>query len=273
MFVGSEIMTFSIARLNRLPNEERDRTYLSLVPESIFERFQIDHKTLLNQFGERVVRGIFPPDENLGCIEVKYRSGDRDCIFSCQVSLEAFMQSLHLDFLIINDPFSERFNVDIDEEGGDTFFGTRSRNIPEEMKAMEAGLAPGMVRKGLRLLGEFVKCLDAFMAEVELKTVTAGAFFYHNAIMWERYGFTYFRGGRMMETIHREFQPGGLLYKKLDDSAPFRRKGFEKTIRGRSWALYDGVYLDAFDKEWESPIMYKTLGKEFKVNTFPGQEY
>jgi hypothetical protein len=266
-------MTFSIARINRLSKVERDRIYLSLVPESIFERFQIDHKALTNSFGERVVKGIFPTDENLGCIEVKYRSSDRDCIFSCQVSLEAFMQSLHLDFLIINDPFSERFNVDIDEEGSDTFFGTRSRNIPEEIKAMEAGLAPGMVRLGLRLLGEFMKCLDAFMAEVELKTVTVGAFFYHNAIMWERYGFTYFKGGKMMEKIHKEFQLGGRLYEKLDDSTPFRKKGMEKCIRGRSWALYDGIYVDAFDEEWESPIMYKTLGKEFKMNTFPGQIY
>ncbi len=266
-------MTFSIAKLNRLPKKERDRIYLSLVPESIFERFQIDRQTLRNPFGERVIKGIFPPDENFGCIEVKHRSMDRDCIFSCQVSLEAFMQSLHLDFLIIDDPFSERFNVDIDEQGSDTFFGTRSRNIPEEIKAMEAGLAPGMVRRGLRLMGEFIKCLDVFMEALELKTVTAGAFFYHNAIMWEKYGFTYFKGGKMMEKIHKGFQLGGRLYEKLDDSTPFRKKGMERSIRGRSWAIYDGIYLDAFGEEWESPVMYRILGKDVKVNTFPDQIY
>jgi len=266
-------MTFSIAKLNRLSKKERDRIYLSLIPESIFGRFQIDRKTLRNQFGERVVRGIFPPDENFGCIEVKYRSGDRDCIISCQVSLETFMQSLHLDFLVINNPFSERFNVDIDEQGRDTLFGTRSRNIQEEIKATEAGLAPGMVRQGLRLIGEFVKCLDVFMAALELKTITTGAFFYHNAILWERYGFTYFKGGKVMEKIDKEFRLGGLLYEKLDDSTPFRRKGMERSIRGRSWAIYDGIFLDAFDEEWESPVMYRTLGKDFKVNTFPDQIY
>jgi len=266
-------MTFSIAKVNRLPKEERDRIYLQLVPDSLFGRFQIDRKTLTNQFGERVVRGIFPPDENFGCIEVKYRSEDKDCIFSCQVSLEAFMQSLHLDFLIINNPFSERFNVDIDELGRDTLLGTRSRNIPEEVKALEAGFAPGMVRQGLRLLREFTQCLEAFMNLLGVETVTIGAFYYHHAILWERYAFTYFKGGKMMERIHKEFQPGGLLYEKLDDSTPFRRKGMEKTIRGRSWAIYDGIYLDAFDEEWESPTMYKTLGKEFKTNTFPGQIY
>jgi hypothetical protein len=183
------------------------------------------------------------------------------------------MTSLHLDFLILNDPLSERFDVDIDESGRDTLLGTRSRNIPEEMRAMEAGLSPGMVRKGLRLVGEFVKCLESFMASLEMKTVTIGAFYYHNAILWERYGFTYFKGGKMMEKIHREFQPGGLLYERLDDSTPFRRKGMDRSIRGRSWAIHDGVFLEAFGEEPESPIMYKILGKDFKVNTFPGQIY
>jgi hypothetical protein len=266
-------MTFSIAKLNRLPKEERDQNYLTLVPRSIFERFEIDPKTLVNGYGERVVTGIFPPDENFACIEVKYRTADKDSIFSCQISLETFMASLHLDFLILNDPLSERFNIDVDELDKDTLLGTRSRNIPEEMKAMEAGLAPGMVRRGLRLMGEFVKCLESFMTLLEMKTVTIGAFYYHNAILWERYGFTYFKGGKIMGKIHSEFQPGGLLYEKLDGSTSFRRKGMEQSIRGRSWAIHDGVMLDAFDEEWESPIMYKTLGKDFKVNTFPGQIY
>jgi hypothetical protein len=227
----------------------------------------------MNQFGERVVTGIFPPDENFGCIEVKYRAGDRDCIFSCQVSLEAFMQSLYLDFLIINDPLSERFNVDVDELGGETLLGTRSRNISEETRAMEAGLAPGMVRHGLHLLKESVKSLEAFTELLELKTITMGAFFYHNAILWERHGFTYFKGGKMMERIHKEFQPGGLLCQKMDDSTPFRRKSMEKTVRGRSWAIYDGILVEAFDEDWETPKMYKMLGRDYKVNTFPDQIY
>jgi hypothetical protein len=120
---------------------------------------------------------------------------------------------------------------------------------------------------------EFVKSLEAFVASLELKTVTMGAFFYHNAILWERHGFTYFKGGKMMERIHREFQPGGLLYRKLDDSTPFRKKGMEKTVRGRSWAIYDGIFAETFDEEWESPKMYKMLGRDFSVNTFPDQIY
>jgi hypothetical protein len=267
------MLNSTIAKINRFPKEERDRLYLLLIPPSIFTRFGINSKSLTNQFGEKVITGVFPLDANFGCIEVRYRSGDRDCIFSCQVSLETFMQSLHLDFLIINDPFSERFNVDIDEMGRDTLFGTRSRNIPEEVRAIEVGLAPGMVRKGLGFTREFINCLETFMASIKLKTISVRGLFYHNAISWERYGFTYFKGHKIMEKVHREFQPGGLLYERLDDSTPFRKKGMERTVRGRSWAIYDGIFWDAFGEEWDSPMMYKTLGKDFKMNTFPGQVY
>ena len=76
-----------------------------------------------------------------------------------------------------------------------------------------------------------------------------------------------------MERIHKEFQLRGRLCEKLDDSTPFRKKGMERTIRGRSLAIYDGIYLDTFEEEWESPVMYRILGKEVKVDTFPDQIY
>jgi len=267
------MVSLSIAKLNALPKEERNRIYLTLIPPSIFDIFRIDPQTLRNEHGERVVQGIFPTDENLGCIEVKYRHGDRDCIFSCQVSLEAFMQSLHLDFVIINDPFAERYGIDVDEFGRDTLLGTCSRNIPEEVRAMQAGLAPGMVRRGLHLMKEFVICLETFMAALSQKTITNRGLFYHNAILWEKYGFTYFKGRKLMERIDKEFQPGGLLCERLDGSTPFRKKGAEKTVRLRSWAIYDGLCADALGEEWESPLMYKMAGKDFQVNTFPDQIY
>jgi hypothetical protein len=47
----------------------------------------------------------------------------------------------------------------------------------------------------------------------------------------------------------------------------------EKTVRGRSWAIYDGIFAEAFDDEWESPKMYKMIGKDHKINTFPDQIY
>lgn len=266
-------MSFSITKLNRLAPEIREPLYLQLVPASLYDRLVIDPRTLTNQRGQRVVQGIFPPDDNFACIEIKENSEDKDWAFACQVSLDTFMYSVHLDFVTINDPRSTRYDLDIDESGCDTLFGCRSRNIGEELRAMNAGLAPGMVRRGLGILGEFVERLETFTASVGLKAVTLGALYYHNAISWERYGFTYFRGLNLMKRIHEEFHPRGLLHRCLDNSTPFRRPGMEGTVRGRSWAIHDGILVDAFDDDWHNPKMYKMVGRHHGVNTFPDHTY
>jgi len=266
-------MVFTIAKLNRISKEQRDCLFLQLIPESLFSKLSIDPVTLTNRYGECVVQGFFPYDENFACIEVKSRLKDNDLTFYCQISLDTFMNSVYLDFVGIIDPLSDRFNVDIDECGKDTLFGSQSRNIKEEIKAMEAGLAPGMVRRGMRLLGEFMKSLERFTLSLGLNTISLGALYYHNAIQWERYGFNYFKGGKLMKRINEEFQPKGLLYQKLDDSSPFRRRGMDRTVRGRSWAIYDGILAEAFGEDWEAPKMYKMVGKDYNVNTFPDHIY
>jgi hypothetical protein len=92
------------------------------------------------------------------------------------------------------------------------------------------------------------------------------AMFYHNAIVYERYGFGYAIGQEEMERMHREFQPGGELYGRLDGSTPFRRPGAERTVRGRSWAIHDGI-LGAL---WWAPRMVKRVGIDQGISTFPG---
>ena len=71
-----------------------------------------------------------------------------------------------------------------------------------------------------------------------------------------------------MEEIDREFQKGGKLFDRLDDSTPFRRKGAEKTVRARSWAIQDGI----LDEPWLSPKLYKPVGKKVGDENFPRGE-
>ena len=52
------------------------------------------------------------------------------------------------------------------------------------------------------------------------------------------------------------------------DPPLFEEKGAEKTVRGRSWAIQDGI----LGKPWESPKLYKPVGKEVGVNTFDGNK-
>jgi len=266
-------MPLSLSVVNRLPKGVRDFLYLKLVPPELLERFGVDPETLRGPSGAKAIRGWFPEDENAASIEVRLRPEDRDPVFFCQISLDEGFKAVVLDLVVINDITGERYNIDRDPEGKDTLFGMLRRNVPEEVKAMRAGLAPGMVRPGLGLLGRFLRCLEVFTDFLGLKTIMLEALFYHTAILFERHGFGYLRGLRLMQTIHREFSPGGKLFEALDGSTPFRVPGVDQTVRGRSWAIQDGILKDALGVDWRPPKMYKLLGKSQRINTFPGQRY
>jgi hypothetical protein len=75
-----------------------------------------------------------------------------------------------------------------------------------------------------------------------------------------------------MNDIHREFQPGGKLYQCLDDSSPFRAREQAHTVRGRAWAIHDGI-LDALDTRWDNLRMVKQIGRHASVETFPQATY
>jgi hypothetical protein len=259
----------SIYELNHLAPPERTRIYRSLIPTSLFSTFGVDRNTFMNRRGEKVVQFHTPESHGFVSIDVKPGADDPDSIFFLQLSDTPFMDNLELSFVVINDPRGERYNIDHDPQGRDTLFGTTLRNIPEEEKAMKAGLAPGQVRPGLRLMREMLGLLERFASRLGTSIISCEALFYHNAVKYEQYGFGYLEGRKMMEEIDRDFFPGGGLYEKLDHSTPFRRKGAEKTVRGRSWAIQDGI----LGKPWSSPRLYKPVGKSVGVHTFRGQGF
>lgn len=259
----------SIYELNHLPPEERTKVYRPLIPPILFTTFRIDRNTFLNRQGEKVVQFHTPESHGFVSVEVKEKADDLDAIFFLQLSDTPFMDNLELSFVVINDPRGERFNIDRDPGGRDTLFGTTLRNIPEEERALQAGLSPGQVRPGLRLLSELIRLLERFASRLGTSIISCEALFYHNAIQYERLGFGYLEGKKLMEEIDREFLPGQRLYERLDGSTPFRKRGAEKSVRGRSWAIQDGI----LGEPWSSPRLYKPMGKIVGVNTFHGYEY
>jgi len=259
----------SIYELNHLSPEERTKVYRALIPPSLFSSLEIDRNTLLNRRGEKAVQFHTPESHGFVSVDVKEKAEDQDSVFFLQLSDTPFMDNLELSFVVINDPRGERFNIDRDPQGRDTLFGTTLRNAAEEERAMKAGLAPGQVRPGLHLFREMLRLLERFASRLGTSIISCEALFYHNAIQYERYGFGYLEGRKMMEEIDREFLPGGNLFEKLDHSTPFRGKGGEKTARGRSWAIQDGI----LGKPWTSPKLYKPVGKLVGVNTFHGNGY
>ncbi len=266
-----------IRRINHLSLSEKEGLYRLLIPPSLFKRFQINPLTFTDYEGNRLVRFYCPEREETVMVELKRKPDDPDPVYSIQMSDETDFTQVSWDFLIVNDQEGERFNIDLDGEGRDTLWGRANRNLAEERRALEAGLAPGMVRRGLHLTGEILAGLEYFARFLNVQSLSLEALFYHNAIVYERYGFTYFEGFKRMQRIHQAFQPGGKLFQKLDGSTPFRQPGFEKTVRGRSWAIHDGVISEIddeiLDEGWVSPRMYRMVGNPRSVCTFPEAIY
>ena len=134
---------------------------------------------------------------------------------------------------------------------------------------MTDGLAPGQVRPGLRLLARVLEAMDGFCRLIGWEIYLIEPLFYHSAILYERRGCGYLLGRETMEEIHAGFSDGGALRAALDGSSPFRRPGADLTVRGRSWALHDGVAGGA----WGGVKMYKATGRHAGVDTFPGGPY
>ena len=131
---------------------------------------------------------------------------------------------------------------------------------------MSAGLAPGQVRHGLRMLPHLMTRMEAFLVVLGQDAVLVEPLAYHNAIMFERHGFVYIQGQLGMEDIHRAFQSGGELTTRLDDSTPFRTREAAASVRGRSWAIQDGI----LSEPWGEVKMVRRLGPGSSVDTAPG---
>ncbi len=255
----------SLLQLNQLPREEREAVYRRLIPDAILTTFGIDPLTFTDTAGNRLVEFDCPPEQGRVSIQVRGRPQDRDWCYLLKLQTLPY-RDVELALVVISDPRAERFSIDREPGGQDTRLGTTGRNIPEEIRAVQAGLAPGQTRQGLRLLRGTVRSVEEFVGWMGGDCFLLNAMFYHNAILYERYGFGYAAGREEMEAIHQGFQPGGTLQARLDGSTPFRQRGAERTVRGRSWAIQDGI----LGEPWQPPRMYKQVGKNQGVSTFPG---
>ena len=254
----------SLATINQLPQELRDRVYQTLFVDEFLERYAIDRQTLLNPRGERVV--TFDTSPNVGAVELRVwrQLSDRDPLLYMQLTDNANNQIIILLF-ITNNLDMPRFPVDRNWGGEPTKFGTLSRNLEAEIAAMEAGLSPGQVRQGLRLARKMLPNFECFISRLGHDLFLMEPLAYHSAILFESFGCTYSQGRRRMERIDQGFQPGGEYFQRLDGSTPFRQPGAEKTVRGRSWAIHDGILGEPYSEYH----MYKHVGQHAGVSTFP----
>jgi hypothetical protein len=258
----------SIQEINALPPEIAEALYVQLVPEELFGRFSISPATLCGADGTRLVRVTAPTGKPWARVEVRASVDDRDPALLVDIAMSP-LSVPELSFVQIADPRQPRYAIDRDQDGYDTLYGTMSRNLDEELRAMKDGLAPGQVRSGLRLLGRVLDSMEAFCRLIGKELYLIEPLFYHSAILYERRGCGYLLGREMMEDIHAGFAEGGALRAALDGSSPFRQPGAELTVRGRSWALHDGLAGAA----WGGIKMFKATSRHAGVDTFPGGPY
>ena len=177
-----------------------------------------------------------------------------------------------MNFLVANNPLAERFRTDVDDAGNETLFGTVHRNRGEEERAKQAGLAPGQIREGLRSSSIVFTHIETFLTMMSHHAFFLEPLSYVSAWIFEKRGFAYSKGHQLMDIIHKEFQPGGELHKALDGSTPFRQPDQWNTVRGRAWAIHDGI-LEKIDRKWDDLKMIKQVGRHAGVNTFPDAKY
>jgi hypothetical protein len=267
-FVVEGAKLYSLYQVNELASAAKERIYRHLLPKELLGKFGIDPDTLCDAQGNRLVTFTCPHGSSAVEIDVRPQVGFPDPLLYLELA-DTRLNQIEVILFVVNDPDSERFETDRDWRGERTEFGTFRRNVPEEIRAMEAGLAPGQVRKGLRLSRVLIPLFEDFVRRLGHEHYLMEPLAYHSAILFERQGCNYVQGLRQMQWIHEAFQPGGPLRAALDGSTPFRRPDAWRTVRGRSWAIHDGI----LGERWHGIRMYKRVGSDAAVDTFPGGPY
>ena len=253
----------TIGGINRLPDKEKRKIYGRAIPKKLLERFglpDLDSQRLCS-----LLKFDFEPGSTDVEMSLFHEKLFPDPILYGHMT-DTMNGQIHILLYILNDPDSSRFNVDRMPDGRPTRFGTRMRNLEAERDAMQAGLSPGQVRKGLGMLSDAVQAFEDFVDSLGHEVYFAEPLYYHNAVIFERYGFAYQMGRKRMEEYHVGFAEGGQYHALLNGSSPFRCLDAANSIRLRSWAIHDGILGEPFT----NVTMYKRIGKSAGVNTTPG---
>lgn len=251
----------TISSINRHETPIKRTIYSRLIPPELIEKFNLP-TNLIDKGGNDLINLKCEPGMPYTEMELRHDINFPDPILYGQIT-DSFTGQVHVLLYILNDPTSPRFDVDRLPDGTKTIFGIKHRNIEAEISAMNFGLAPGQVRRGLRLLNPAITGFERFVASLDQELYFAEPLYYHNAYIFERYGFAYQKGKKLMRQIQAGFMPGGDLIAKLDDSTPFRKPQAANSIRLRSWAIHDGILGEPFT----NVTMYKRVGESANINT------
>ncbi|MFC1922421.1 hypothetical protein ACFLY4_03945 [Chloroflexota bacterium] len=251
----------TIMGINHLPYAQKRALYTRVIPQGLIDNFNLS-TNFLDESGNDLLSFKFSAGSPSVEMSLRHQIDFSDPIQYGHLT-DTLNGQIHILLYILNDPDSPRYDVDKMPDGLSTVFGTQKRNIDAEIAAMTAGLAPGQVRRGLRLLRSAIQSFENFVTSLNHDIYFVEPLSYHNAVVFEKYGFSYQKGLKLMERIQSGFSPEGDLCKRLDGSSPFRMPEFSQSIRLRSWAIHDGILGEPFSEV----TMYKYVGKSGIVDT------
>jgi hypothetical protein len=253
----------TIGAINLLPDAEKRAIYAKYIPEVLLHYLGLpstDSSDLLAH-----LKFVFPTGSSNVELALHHRPDFPDPVLYTHLT-DTMNGQIHVLLYILNDPSSPRFDVDRMPDGSLTRFGTVQRNIEAEHGALQAGLAPGQVRRGLRMLGPAIASFEEFVRTLGQNLYFVEPLHYHNAVIFERYGFAYQMGRRRMDEIHAAFGGAGKLPSLLSAGSGFRQRGAASSIRLRSWAIHDGILGESYT----GITMYKRVGVPAGIDTAPG---
>jgi len=137
----------TLKQLNELPEGAKKRIYRALIPPDLLTKFNIDPISWKGRGDHQLTLKAEPLSGEVNISISKMSDSSEE--FFCLQLLDNAINGIDLNFLLISDPLSSRFDTDRHADGSLTLFGKARRNLVAEEQAKQAGLAPGQVRKGL----------------------------------------------------------------------------------------------------------------------------
>src|SRR5919198_6304436 len=137
----------TIGGINKLAEDEKRAIYARYIPKELLEKFNIPDPT----HNKELLRFRFAAGASDVEMSLFHQADFPDPVLYAHLT-DTMNGQIHVLLYILNDPEAPRFDVDRMPDGSPTRFGTLKRNLEAEKAALEYGLAPGQIRRGLRLL-------------------------------------------------------------------------------------------------------------------------
>src|SRR5688500_5616726 len=156
-------LPFTIRQLNNLPENVKQRMYRGLIPPTLLTRFGIDPIQWTDTNKEQKVFVKAKENSEKVLITARTSSDTVNEFFQLELAGNS-LNGIELNLIVLNDPIAPYYPIDQTEDGAPTMFGTLKRNLKAEEQAMQAGLAPGQVRAGLRGSRMVFEQIEAFLS-------------------------------------------------------------------------------------------------------------